>query len=73
LTRERRRSEDRRRSYLFRAANAVVAAADLVAEIGLTASELGLLTAAYLFAFAVFQLPLGILLDGTARSEGRAL
>jgi predicted MFS family arabinose efflux permease len=49
-------------SYLFRAANAVVAA-DLVAEIGLTASELGLLTAAYLFAFAVFQLPLGILLD----------
>jgi sugar phosphate permease len=57
-------------SYLFRAANAVVAA-DLVAELGLTASELGLLTAAYLFAFAVFQLPLGILLDGTVRGECR--
>jgi predicted MFS family arabinose efflux permease len=49
-------------SYLFRAVNAVVAP-DLVAEIGLSASELGLLTAAYLFAFAVFQLPLGVLLD----------
>ncbi len=49
-------------SYFFRAVNAVVAP-NLVAEIGLSASELGLLTAAYLFAFAVFQLPLGVLLD----------
>jgi len=49
-------------SYLFRAVNAVVAP-DLVDEIGLSASSLGLLTAAYLFAFAAFQLPLGILLD----------
>lgn len=49
-------------SYLFRAVNAVVAP-DLVGEIGLSASSLGLLTAAYLFAFAAFQLPLGILLD----------
>jgi MFS family permease len=49
-------------SYLVRAVNAVVAP-DLVAEIGLSASELGLLTAAYLFAFACFQLPLGLLLD----------
>lgn len=49
-------------SYLFRAVNAVVAP-DLVADIGLSASGLGLLTAAYLFAFAAFQLPLGILLD----------
>ena len=49
-------------SYLFRAVNAVVAP-DLVSEIGLSASGLGLLTAAYLFAFAAFQLPLGILLD----------
>jgi predicted MFS family arabinose efflux permease len=42
--------------------NAVVAP-DLVAEIGLGAAELGLLTAAYLGAFALFQLPLGVLLD----------
>jgi predicted MFS family arabinose efflux permease len=32
-------------------------------ELGLTAAGLGLLTAIYFFAFAVFQLPLGILLD----------
>ncbi len=49
-------------SYLYRAANAVVAP-DLVRDAGLTAAELGLMTAAYLFAFAAFQLPLGILLD----------
>src|SRR5262245_24144430 len=49
-------------TYLLRAVNAVVAP-DLVAEIGLGAAELGLLTAAYLGAFALFQLPLGVLLD----------
>ncbi len=49
-------------SYLYRSVNAVVAP-DLVKDISLGASELGLLTAAYLFAFALFQLPLGILLD----------
>ena len=49
-------------SYLLRAVNAVVAP-DLVASIGLSAGELGLLTAAYLGAFAFFQLPLGVLLD----------
>lgn len=49
-------------SYLFRAVNAVVAP-DLVDELVLSASELGLITSAYLFAFAAFQLPLGILLD----------
>lgn len=49
-------------SYLFRAVNAVVAP-DLVQEISLSASGLGLLTSAYLFAFAAFQLPLGLLLD----------
>jgi predicted MFS family arabinose efflux permease len=49
-------------SYLFRAVNAVVAP-DLVKELGLTPAELGLLTAAYLGAFALFQLPLGVLLD----------
>ncbi len=49
-------------SYLYRAVNAVVAP-DLVRDVGVTASELGLLTSAYLLAFALFQLPLGILLD----------
>lgn len=58
-------------SYLYRGANAVVAG-DLVAELGLTPSELGLLTAAYLGAFAAFQLPLGVLLDryGPRRVQG---
>ena len=49
-------------SYLYRAVNAVVAP-DLTRELDLSASELGLLTSAYLLAFALFQLPLGILLD----------
>lgn len=49
-------------SYLFRSVNAVVGP-NLVADIGLSAAELGLLTSAYLFAFALFQLPLGVLLD----------
>lgn len=49
-------------SYFFRAVNAVVAP-DLVRELGLGPAELGLLTAAYLGAFALFQLPLGVLLD----------
>jgi predicted MFS family arabinose efflux permease len=49
-------------SYLYRAVNAVVAP-DLVQDVGLSASELGLLTSAYLLSFALFQLPLGILLD----------
>jgi predicted MFS family arabinose efflux permease len=49
-------------SYLFRSVNAVVGP-DLVREFSLTAGELGLLTAAYLLAFALFQFPLGLLLD----------
>jgi MFS family permease len=49
-------------SYLYRAINAVVAP-DLVRDLSIGAGELGLLTAAYLLAFSLFQLPLGILLD----------
>ena len=49
-------------SYLFRSVNAVVGPR-LVADIGLSATGLGLLTSAYLLAFALFQLPLGLLLD----------
>jgi predicted MFS family arabinose efflux permease len=49
-------------SYLFRAVNAVVGPI-LAADLELGAAELGLLTSAYLLAFALFQLPLGVLLD----------
>ena len=49
-------------SYLYRTVNAVIST-ELTSELGLRASDLGLLTSAYFFAFALFQLPLGILLD----------
>lgn len=49
-------------SYTLRAVNAVVAP-DLVADFNLSPAALGLLTSAYLLAFALFQLPLGVLLD----------
>ena len=49
-------------SYLFRAVNQVIAP-DLIADFDLSPGELGRLTAAYLFGFVVFQLPLGVLLD----------
>jgi len=49
-------------SYLFRTVNAVIAP-DLVADFALAPRDLGLLTSAYFASFALFQLPLGILLD----------
>lgn len=49
-------------SYFYRAVNAIIAP-DLVTEFGLSAGDLGFLTSAYFFTFAVFQIPLGILLD----------
>ena len=49
-------------SYLFRAVNLTVGPY-LQSELGLSADDLGLITAAYLFAFAGFQMPLGLLLD----------
>ncbi len=49
-------------SYFYRTVNAVIAP-DLVAETGLSASSLGLMSSAYFLAFAAFQIPLGILLD----------
>lgn len=57
-------------SYLMRVVNAIIAP-DLVAELGLTAADLGLLTSANFLAFAAAQLPLGILLDrfGPRRTE----
>lgn len=61
-------------SYLFRSVNAV-AAPNLVADTGLTADQLGFLTAAYMGAFAVLQLPLGLALDrfGPRRVEAALL
>ena len=49
-------------SYLFRSVNAVLGA-DLVRTFSLSAGQLGLAAAGYSFAFALFQLPLGLLLD----------
>lgn len=61
-------------SYLFRTINAVLSP-DLVAELGLEADDLGLLTATYFITFAAAQLPLGILLDryGPRRIEAALL
>lgn len=49
-------------SYLFRTVNSVIGD-DLIRDLSLSASDIGLLTAAYLLTFALFQLPLGVLLD----------
>ncbi len=49
-------------SYLYRVVNAVIAP-DLVGDLGIGPSALGLLTATYFISFASFQLPLGVLLD----------
>src|SRR5258708_33226466 len=49
-------------SYVFRTVNAVISP-DLSAELGISASSLGLLTSAYFLAFAATQLPAGMLLD----------
>jgi MFS family permease len=49
-------------SYIYRSVNALIGP-ELAREFGLSASELGLLTGVYFLAFALFQLPLGVLLD----------
>jgi len=49
-------------SYLFRTVNAVIAP-NLAADLGLSSSDLGLLTSAYFLTFALAQVPLGIVLD----------
>ncbi|MFP4349834.1 MAG: MFS transporter [Desulfococcaceae bacterium] len=61
-------------SYLYRTINAVLAP-NLVADIGIDPSDLGLLTGAYFITFAAFQLPLGVLLDryGPRRIEALLL
>lgn len=61
-------------SYGLRSVNAVIAP-ELMHELGVTASGLGLLTAAYFLGFGLFQLPLGLLLDrfGPRRVEAALL
>ena len=49
-------------SYVFRTVNAVLAP-HLVLDLGLSAADLGLITAAYFLTFAAFQVPLGLLID----------
>lgn len=49
-------------SYLYRTVNSVIGD-DLVRDIGLSAGDIGLLTSVYLLTFALFQIPLGVLLD----------
>ena len=49
-------------SYVFRSTNAVIAP-KLINDIGLSSEQLGMLTSSYLLTFALFQIPLGILLD----------
>ncbi len=49
-------------SYFFRNVNAVIAK-DLARDLGLSGSELGLLTSAFFVTYGIFQLPLGVLLD----------
>lgn len=57
-------------SYLLRVVNAIIAP-DLIRDIGLDASDLGLMTSIAFLVFGAFQLPLGILLDrfGPRRTE----
>ncbi len=61
-------------SYGLRSVNAVIAP-ELMHELSITASGLGLLTSAYFLAFGLFQLPLGLLLDrfGPRRVEAALL
>lgn len=61
-------------SFLYRSINAMIAPY-LVADLGLSPGELGLMTAVYFLGFGLFQLPLGILLDrfGPARVQSTLL
>ena len=57
-------------SYAFRAVNAVIAP-ELMADIQISHSELGLLSSAYFVGFAVMQIPIGLALDryGARKTE----
>ena len=49
-------------SYVYRSTNAILAPY-LNNDLGINAEQLGLITSVYFLTFALFQLPLGILLD----------
>ena len=49
-------------SYLYRTVNIVIAK-PLATDLSLDAADLGLLTSAYFIVFAIFQTPLGVILD----------
>lgn len=49
-------------SYFYRTINAMISP-DLVRDLAINPSELGLLTSAYFLSFGLFQPPLGLLLD----------
>jgi len=57
-------------SYAFRSINAVIAP-ELIGELHISNSELGLLSAAYFIGFGITQLPIGLCLDrfGPRRTE----
>ncbi len=61
-------------SYALRSVNAVIAP-ELVDEFGLSHAQLGSLSSAYFFGFALLQLPLGIWLDryGSRRTDATLL
>lgn len=61
-------------SYLYRVVNAVIAP-ELIADMGLDANALGLMTSAYFLAFAMIQIPVGVFLDryGPRRTEAALL
>ena len=61
-------------SYALRSVNAVIAP-ELVGEFGLSNAQLGSLSSAYFFGFALLQLPLGIWLDrfGSRRTDASLL
>lgn len=61
-------------SYALRAINAVIAPS-LLAELGLSNADLGLLSSAYFISFGAMQLPLGVWLDkyGSRRVEALLL
>jgi predicted MFS family arabinose efflux permease len=61
-------------SYALRSVNAAIAPS-LVSDLSLNAEQLGKLTSAYLLAFALLQVPLGVWLDrfGARRTESALL
>src|SRR4051812_13533836 len=61
-------------SYVLRSINAAIAPA-LMADLGLSHADLGMLSSAYFITFACLQLPLGIWLDkyGSRRTESALL